>query len=178
MRHPVFVTAALVVPLVLAGCSSGARHQDLDEYMKEVRERPAPPVKPLPEFKSYEPFAYSAANQRSPFEQPVEVKRVGPTGDPDLEPYEDRPKEYLEQFAIGQLEMVGTLKRNGNTWALIRDPEGSVHRVASGDYMGTNHGQIQSIREGRIELSEIVSDGAGGWLRRSRTVSLSSQQQG
>jgi len=53
-----------------------------------------------------------------------------------------------------------------------------VHRVTAGDYMGTNHGRIESIDDTRLELEEIVSDGAGGWLRRSRTVQLSGEQQG
>ncbi len=169
--------SAMALVVLLAACTrSGQKFDDLRDYMEEVRARPAPPIEPLPEFKSYQAFAYGAATMRSPFERPVDVKQVRPQGDPDLKPDTDRVKEYLEQFPIGDLKMVGTLERNGNIWALVRDPEGSVHRVSQGDFMGMNHGEIQSISEQQIELEEIVSDGAGGWLKRARTVRLASQQ--
>lgn len=38
--------------------------------------------------------------------------------------------------------------------------------------MGDQWGQIESIEDARIDITEIVSDGAGGWLRRPRTVEL------
>jgi type IV pilus assembly protein PilP len=43
--------------------------------------------------------------------------------------------------------------------------------------MGTDHGRIVSIDEAVIELDEIVPDGVGGWLKRSRTVRLASSGQ-
>ncbi|MCB1693939.1 MAG: pilus assembly protein PilP, partial [Pseudomonadales bacterium] len=49
---------------------------------------------------------------------------------------------------------------------------GGVHRVQVGDFMGTNWGKIESINDTRIDLTEIVSDGQGGWLRRPRTLEL------
>jgi type IV pilus assembly protein PilP len=71
--------------------------------------------------------------------------------------------------------MVGTLEKDGETYALVLDERGGVHRVQIGDYMGTNWGQIQDISIARIDLIEIVADGAGGWLRRPRSIELSSQ---
>ena len=46
------------------------------------------------------------------------------------------------------------------------------HRVQTGDFLGTDHGQILTIDEGELELIEIVPDGTGGWVERARTVSL------
>ncbi|MCZ6854060.1 MAG: pilus assembly protein PilP, partial [Gammaproteobacteria bacterium] len=83
-----------------------------------------------------------------------------------------RVRQFLEQFTIGNLAMVGTLAQGTAMYALIKDREGGVHRVQRGDYMGTDHGQIQTIGEASIELIEIVPDGTGGWVERSRTVSL------
>ena len=68
--------------------------------------------------------------------------------------------------------MVGTLAQNEIMFALIEDGEGGVHRVQSGDYIGTDHGKIQMVGETSIELIEIVPDGTGGWVERERTVSL------
>ena len=135
--------------------------------------QPKASIEPLPTFARIEPFAYKASGLRSPFEPPVVVKPGprGPTG-PKVEPNPMRVREYLEQFTIASLAMVGTLAQGEAVYALIQDGEGGVHRVQSGDYMGTDHGQIQSIDEAELELVEIVPDGAGSWVERIRTVSL------
>ena len=39
--------------------------------------------------------------------------------------------------------------------------------------MGLNHGQITRITEERIELTEIVSNGQGGWQERQAAIALS-----
>jgi type IV pilus assembly protein PilP len=70
------------------------------------------------------------------------------------------------------LSMVGTLAQDGQSWALIEDGERGVHRVQVGDYMGSSWGQIERISDTGIDITEIVSDGAGGWLRRPRTIEL------
>ncbi len=59
-------------------------------------------------------------------------------------------------------------------FALVRDAQGGVHRVKPGDYMGTDHGQVQDVSDTGIDLKEIVPDGTGGWVERTRTVALAS----
>jgi type IV pilus assembly protein PilP len=163
--------------LLLGGCGGGGRYADLDQFMQDVQARPKPPVPPLPEFKAYEPFAYGAAGLRSPFEPPTPPRPPRlPGDDAEVEPDPNRVKQYLESFAINDLQMVGTLERDGIYYALIRDAAGSVHRVTEGDYLGTDHGEILSISEGGIEMDEIVTDGLGGWIKRSRTVQLASSE--
>ena len=103
------------------------------------------------------------------------VRRVArKAGGPQVEPDFNRVKQNLEQFAIAQLAMVGTLSQSGTLYALVRDIEGVVHRIRKGDYMGTDHGKVQSLSDVAIELVEIVSDGTGGWVQRARTVALKS----
>jgi type IV pilus assembly protein PilP len=55
---------------------------------------------------------------------------------------------------------------------LIRDPEGVIHRVPVGNYMGKNHGQVVEITETEVYLSELISDGADGWLVRQASIDL------
>ena len=130
-------------------------------------------VKQAIEFLPYQAFAYGAGDLRSPFDPPIEVKPIDPARkNPDVKPNFDRVKQYLEQFDMTQLAMVGTLAQGSRMYALMRDARGGVHRVQTGDYMGTDHGKIVAIDEGSIEMLEIVSDGAGGWVERERTVSL------
>jgi type IV pilus assembly protein PilP len=68
--------------------------------------------------------------------------------------------------------MVGTLTREGQTWALVRDETGNVTRVTRGNYMGRNHGRIINITSAQIELVEIVPTGSGSWIERPQTVQL------
>lgn len=169
-----------VVAGLLTGCGGGNDFSDLREFMDEVDARPAPPIEALPVFEQVEPFRYQASTMRSPFEPPVLVKAAPdlPPGSGEVKPNFNRAKEYLEQYTIASLTMVGTLSRDHNMFALIQDADGGVHRVQTGDYMGTDHGEIQTIDEASIELIEIVSDGGTGWVRRERTVSLGGGNRG
>ncbi len=160
----------------LNGCSGNADVSDLRQFIAEVDARPAGTIEPLPEFKPYEAFAYSAASMRSPFEPPVQVKPINPDAPrSNVKPDPNRVPQYLEQFNIGELRMVGTLSRDDVLYGLIQDPNGGVHRVRPGDYMGTDYGRIVAVTETQIDLVEIVSDGQDGWLERARSVELSGE---
>jgi len=158
----------------MTGCSNGDQFGDIRGFMAEVEGRPKGQIVPLPEFKPYQPFTYGAANRRSPFEPPVVVspKTAEQRKNIGVKPPKDHVKQYLERFSLASLAMVGTLQQNNATWALIEDNTGGVHRVQVGDYMGSQWGQIESIDDNRIDITEIVTDGASGWLRRPRTIEL------
>ncbi|MEM6708902.1 MAG: pilus assembly protein PilP [Pseudomonadota bacterium] len=157
---------------LLAGCGPSNDFSDLEQWMAEVSARPARRIEPLPPFEQIAPFAYQASALRSPFEPPVVVRKVERRDGPQVRPDSNRVKQFLEQFSIGQLAMVGTLEQGPTRYALVRDAEGGVHRVQRGDYMGSDHGQVQRVDEAGIELIEIVPDGVGGWVERARTVAL------
>ncbi|GAB3319815.1 pilus assembly protein PilP [Haliea atlantica] len=165
----VFLAASL-----LAGCGS-EDFSDLDAFMDEKRSRPGGIIAPIPTFQAYDPFAYSAMALRSPFDRPVEVRDVTQLkAISAVKPDESRPKEFLEQFTFDSLAMVGTLERGGTQWALVRDPQGGVHRVTLGNYLGRNHGKVVELSETYVSVVEIVSDGTeDGWVERPRTIELS-----
>jgi type IV pilus assembly protein PilP len=170
---------AVLLTMVVAGCSSDGEFSDLSAYMEEVQSRPPGRIEPLPPFEQVPPFAYQASNMRSPFEPPVQVKRVDRAqGGPQVQPNLNRARQFLEQYPVGSLRMVGTLAQGNRTYALVQDGDGGVHRVQRGDYMGTDHGRIQDIAETAIELIEIVPDGTGGWVERARTVPLGGGDRG
>ena len=162
---------------LIAGCSASNDPKDLKAFMDEVDARGKGHIEPLPEFLPYQAFAYGASDARSPFEPPVVVKPVDPNRKTaTVKPDPNRVKQFLEQFNAGQIAMVGTLSQGSRLFGLVRDPNGGVHRVQLGDYMGSDHGKILAIDENRIELQEIVSDGTGGWVERERTVNLGGGQ--
>lgn len=174
-QHAVKAWVGLCCAALLAGCSQGNGFADLDQFMAETRAKPRGHVEPLPEFKAYEAFTYSAADRRAPFEPPIDVQLTMMDEDPDstVEPDLDRPREVLENYGLTELKMVGTLTgAEGNIFALIADRDGGVHRVRRGNYMGTNYGRIVGISETRVEIMEIVPNGRGGWIERPRSLSL------
>jgi type IV pilus assembly protein PilP len=169
---------ALSLAAALAGCSSDRDFNDLEQFMTEVESRPPGRIEPLPPFEQVAPFAYQASTMRSPFEPPVQVRPSNRPSGPQVKPDPNRPKQFLEQYTVASLTMVGTLSQGSRTYALVQDGDGGVHRVQRGDYMGTDNGKVQGIEEGEIELIEIVPDGTGGWVERSRTVSLGGGDRG
>lgn len=159
--------------LGLAACGSDSAYRDLDQFMEDAKSRPVGQIPPIPPFEAYKAFNYSASGMRSPFVKPVEVKQIARLqGAAAVKPDFDRKQEYLEQFSIDSMRMVGSLAMEGTRWALIRDSEGSVHRVKVGNYIGRNHGRIVESHENHIVVIEIVSDGAEGWIERPRTLEV------
>lgn len=167
-------TVLLASAALLAGCGGG-EFADLDAFMEEKRARPGGIIAPIPTFKAYEAFSYSATALRSPFDRPIEVREIAQLQAVSaIKPDETRAKEFLEQFTFDSLRMVGTLERGNANWTLIKDPEGGVHRVSIGNYLGRSHGKIVEMTETYVAAIEIVSDGTeDGWVERPRTIKLS-----
>ena len=83
-----------------------------------------------------------------------------------------RNKEELEGFELDSLRMVGTMQDTIQIWGLILDPEGAVHRVRSGNYIGRSTGKVTNIHEDSIELREIVQNNQGSWEERKASIAL------
>lgn len=166
----------LMVPAtvaLLSGCGSGAHLQNLESKLQAIKARPSGHIEPPPEFKPIATFTYRAQKLRSPFTPPSDQKLlVAPQGR-HVEPNTSRPKEYLERFSLDSLTMVGTITRAGEPLrGLIEDPTGAVTQVRPGSHLGTNYGRVVTVAQGQIALVEIVPDGQGGWVERSRTITL------
>ena len=146
------------VALSLSACTRGSR--DLEAWVAEVKARPAPPLDPLPVMKQFETFEYGAHAMRDPFAQPSADR----DGSNALRPDPNRRKEVLEAFPLDSLDMVGTIGAGGDVIGLVMGPDRVTHRVRPGNYLGLNDGRITAVYEDRIEIVELVPDGAGGWL--------------
>ena len=85
----------------------------------------------------------------------------------------NRVPEYLENFPLDSLRMVGTVYKEEQLWALIRVPGGAVHRVKEGNYLGKNHGKILKVKDVSITLTEIVENGFGGHKERDNEIAIS-----
>lgn len=151
--------------LLLSGCSDGT--SDLRAEIEQLKQRPGGRIQPLPEVKPYVSHEYQMADRRSPFLQSLAGEN--PSGPrPDVQ----RPREYLEQFPLDTLKMVGTLKLGGNSYGLVQTRDGLIHRVLPGNHLGQNDGRVMSVADAKITLVEIIPDGLGGYLERPAALAL------
>jgi type IV pilus assembly protein PilP len=155
-RRQRFTLGLLISTSTLVACSGG-----------QTKAKPGGHIDPLPEVKPYETFTYAASNLRSPF-QPQ-----GPTANQaNLRPSSRRNREFLENFSLDTLKMVGTFKVGPAFYGLVQSKDGLVHKVQPGNYIGTNDGKITEITGGKISITEIVPDGLGGYIERPASLAL------
>ncbi len=161
------IAFAVLAMLGLAGCSGHL--DDLKQEVAEIKARPGERIDPIPEIKPYEAFKYDAGNERSPFLPSAAAKnQLASASRPDIK----RSREFLEQFPLDTLQMVGTLQLQGRTYALLQGKDGLVHRVSVGNYVGQNDGRITSINNTKVSVTELVADGMGGYIERPAALSL------
>jgi type IV pilus assembly protein PilP len=162
---PLLAVCAAMMVTALAGCSG--RDADLARYIDATRREPGGRVEPLPEVKPYEAYAYADQELRSPF-----VPGGAGGSAASLRPDSHRNREYLEQFSLDTLRMVGTLNLGSNHFGLVQTKDGRVHRVTVGEHVGSNDGKITDITAAKIALIEVIPDGLGGYIERPAALAL------
>jgi type IV pilus assembly protein PilP len=145
---------------------------DLQTFIAETKSAHVGSVKPIPQFKPYESFSYTAAELRDPFVSTTNLQNEETTKTSLLNPDKTRPRQPLEVFPLDTLSMVGILEQNNQQWGLIKDPQNTVHRIQVGQYMGQNEGKITEINESAVFLVEIVPDGIGGYIEQDASIAI------
>lgn len=175
MRATRIAILLALMPL-LGACGRGVNSTpgdapNLEKWVAEVKKRPAPALEPLPVMQQFETFEYAAQSLRDPFSNAFsdESNGSGPRPDPD------RRKQVLEQFPLDSLDMVGTIGEGTGLVALVMAPDKVTYRVRPGVYLGQSDGRVTTVTGDRIDLVELVPDGAGGWLERPATITLDEQ---
>lgn len=160
-----------LVAVLLTGCG-GEEFQDLRDFVKNSGADLRGKIPPPPDVKLYEPFPYNnEANLPDPFKpRKPDTRSAGHRGanEPDF----DRPKEALEEFPLENLKMVGYLHQNKVGYAVVRAPDGKLHRVKAGNYLGMNFGLIQEVNDTEVKVKEMVQDSAGDWSERISSLQL------
>lgn len=176
-RDCVWRGCCLALALLVAGCSGG-NMDDLQKEIADIKANSKGKVPPLPEFTPVESFTYTANDLGDPFvswdvkaAKAQEMQRKVSAGG-GLQPNFSRRKEPLESYPIDTLVMQGTMGRDKETAALIKSPDGLVSKVFKGNYLGQNHGRVTAIFADRVEITEIIPDGLGGWLPRQASLAL------
>ncbi|MDH5710440.1 MAG: pilus assembly protein PilP [Gammaproteobacteria bacterium] len=167
------ILALPAVVLLATACSKDV--SDLNDFIATTKSSSVGSVPPIPQFKPYESFTYTAAELRDPFVAQIDLTEEQTATKNSLLPNTERPKQYLEVFPLDTLSMVGTMEQNDNSWGLIKDPQNVVHKVQLGNYIGQNEGRITQITETKIYLVEIVPDGVGGYIERDASIAIANE---
>lgn len=165
---PMRLLGPMLLAALLVACGGGM--DDLERRVAEVKARKSQQIEPIPQIKQFEAFAYEPGDRRDPFQksEPEATAALGSGPGPDL----NRNREPLEEFPLDALRMEGIIETPKATFALVKAPDGVIHRVSVGNHMGQNYGEVKGIAEAEITLAETVPDGFGGWVSRPASLAL------
>lgn len=169
MRHWLITLAALAG---LSACGGDA--EELQGWMEQQRKEAKPSVTPLLPPKKFLPQPYDGGAGVDPFSTQklsVAIKQEAAQPNSLLTAEINRRKEPLEAYPLDNMNMVGSLTRDGRRYALLR-VDSLLYQVKVGDYLGQNFGRITKISETEISLREVVQDAAGEWIERTSTLQL------
>lgn len=168
---PLRITYYVAACLLVGACSTD-RVEDLRQYVAETKARSKAPITPMPKVETVEPFVYKSENRREPFSAQAVITPTAknPNGIDASQLDTSRKKEPLEAFSLDTMKLAGMVERGGEIWAIIKAPDSMVYWVKRGNYLGQNFGKITHITESKVDVTETIPDGSGGW--QSRPASL------
>jgi type IV pilus assembly protein PilP len=168
------VVKGLICALLCLGLTACQKEKgDLSQFTESVKAKQKVDIPPLPVLSPYVIYEYAASELRDPFtptvvEVPEENIQVVDNG---IKPDAHRQKEVLEAFELENLQLVGTLQQE-TMWGLIRSPDGVIHRVKDGNYLGKNHGQILKISADTLFLKEILLEENGSYTEQESSITV------
>ena len=171
MKAITFITAGAA--LLLAGCSA-SDVREVQDWMAQVKKDTKVSVKPIPEPKTFIPFAYTARESLDPFTPNkllAELARAAETSTDRLKPDTARRKEFLESYPLDTLSMVGTMEKGGISYALVQIDR-QVYQVRAGQHIGQNYGTVIAVSDGAVTIKEVVQDAGGDWVERLAKLEL------
>lgn len=152
---------AILLVLLVSGCVPD-EFDDLRKFVNESGEGMRGVIEPPPKLKPYVPFTYTNPDHLpNPF-QPRVRPHPGPKQHQGVDAPPPHAHEELEDFPLEGLKMVGYIYIHHVANAVIKSPDGKIHHVHVGNYMGQNLGKILSITEDGIKLKEWILDSATG----------------
>lgn len=170
MIRNIFLLVLLIISVMMITACSQNGYSDLETFINDSGNGLHGQIDPLPEVKPYKHFTYQAFDIPNPFlpRKSDQAQNTMSGIQPDL----NRSKEVLESYSLESLSMVGSLQREESIFALIKSPDGTLHRVKKGNYLGQNFGKIDRISEAEVKLVEIVQGGVNEWTERTSALML------
>lgn len=161
------LAAAALAVVALAGCGQ-SDDDGLRQWMSQTRAAKAPPPEPLPDVKSYTPREYGGVTSPEPFAQ-TKIGELNKTMSES--PEAGRRHEPLEDYPLENFKMLGMLKKNGETYGVVR-VDNKIHHIKVGQYLGQSYGRVVRISDQEIVLRELVREGVSDWKEKMTSLKL------
>jgi type IV pilus assembly protein PilP len=161
----------------LFACS--APQDELRTWMDQERQQQRPAVQAIEPPQQFVPATYTHFSDVDPFDEQKltsVLSRANAQISPLLANEMNRRKEPLEAFPIDNLRLVGSFKRAGIQYGLLKVDD-LLYKVKAGDHVGQNYGKIMKITETEISINEIVQDAVGEWIDRPTSLQLQEEAQ-
>jgi type IV pilus assembly protein PilP len=157
----------VVLSLPLVGCGKSNPYQDLEDYLKTVKDEQAVIMNNLHslDVKPPAPVIYDGNLHRSPFEELNQVAS-GPAKGSATNP--------LQAYSLTMLRLLGTVTEKGVTFAYVTTPDNMVYRVQVGEMIGDHHGKVVDIQPGAVNVMELDSDNPKDGMQRVVSLKLRS----
>jgi type IV pilus assembly protein PilP len=161
----------VMLPAMLAACGDGGI-PEVRQWMDATRSQTRVLIPKLTEPKKFTPFTYAGKDATDPTSPAKMADALAqPAAANRFKPDTDRRREALESFPLDSLKMVGTLRKEGASYALVQSDR-TIYRAKVGSYIGQNYGQITKIADSEVELKETVQDASGEWVERNAKLEL------
>ncbi len=139
MKHNLIVFFCGFAFLLLSGCRQQNSLDDLKHYLDTSKKQPAIPIAKLPDFHLRSVTKTDSKKHRDPFvAKTIRLSSV----------------EQLQQYALADLKLVGTLMQQQHRLALLQTPQRIVS-VKEGQIIGTETAKIIAIMPTYIKLHSI-----------------------
>jgi type IV pilus assembly protein PilP len=172
IQRRIFKWASIALVANLAACSS--QQEELQDWMTQERTQARPMVQPISPPPKFNPQRYEMTESVDPFSTQkltVAIKQEAAQPNSAVAAEFNRRKEPLEAYPLDNMKMVGSVRRKGTQYALLK-VDNLLYQVRVGDHLGQNYGKIMKITETDIALREIVQDAAGEWIERPAALQL------
>ncbi len=156
----------------LFGCNEKNTFDDLDAFFEQTYAKAAPLSAPSTFESDFKPLDFSPSKQSDPFGYSLATANGKIAEQACQLPDDFFKKDELEQYELSSMTFKGVLGKAGEYWALIEMPDGTIHRVGVGRFLGTNKGRVDSISERTLSITEFVADGSGCWKTKNIRLML------
>lgn len=160
------------VATLLVGCQ--ANDESLTDFIRGVENQARRDVEKLKPADEYVAVAYDPQILRAPFELPREATiATQPIARKDCwQPPSRARSGKLEKFPLNQLRLKGVMGIGNTVSGLVQAPNGTVYKVAPGQYLGRNNGKVTQVTHSYLLINETLPDGLGCWQKRKVKLAL------
>ncbi len=157
--------------LALSGCSVELDTEHIQAELKQSIALSDKDIEVLPTFEVMQNSDQIKHVKRDPFRSQSSQTGINwaakkRTSKPDL----TRDKSPLEHFDLDSLSISGLIQDQQKEWVLVIDPVGQLSRLAVGDRVGKNYGEVIELNHDGFVVLEKLMDGHGRWYSHHRTI--------